>query len=76
MVDVPSPGPGGFASSGPFAPRPGVELAPVQTHAVFGVSNGPGPPPHPGPSVAAWVFCIAVLVAIVLAVVHTVTRRR
>jgi hypothetical protein len=77
-VDIPRPGPGGFASTGPFAPRPGSTPVLAQTHALigrYGTSNGPGPPPYHGPSVAAWVFCIAVLAAIVLAIVNTVTRK-
>ena len=70
-MDTPTPGPGGFASAGPFAPRPGIKLAPAQTHAVVGVSNGPGPPPFHHPPLAAVVFCLAVTAAVVLALVNT-----
>lgn len=72
---VPTPGPGGFATSGPFTPRPGTSIVPARFHPNFGVSNGPGAPPYHGPSVAAVVFCLAVLAAIVLAIVNTATRK-
>jgi hypothetical protein len=75
VVDVPHPRPGGFATSGPFTPRPGTVLTPAKFHAVYGVSNGPGPLPYHGPSVAAIVFGAAVLAAIVLALVSTISRK-
>jgi hypothetical protein len=75
-VEVPTPGPGGFATSGPFTPRPGTTIVPAKIHVNYGVSNGPGPLPYHGPSVAAVVFGLAVLAAIVLAIVNTVTRKR
>jgi hypothetical protein len=75
VVDIPSPGPGGFASTGPFAHPTGITLVPAKTHELVGVSNGPGPVPFHWPPVAAVVFCLAVVVAAVLAIVNTVTRK-
>jgi hypothetical protein len=75
-VDIPSPAPGGFSSSGPFfGPRPGVILVPAKTHALVGIGNGQGPPPYHGPPLVGAVFCLAVVVAAVLAIVNTVTHK-
>ena len=74
-MDTPTPGPGGFAPAGPFAPRPGITLLPAKTRAVIGVGNGSGPPPSHHPPLAAMVFCLAVVVAVVLALVNTVRQK-
>jgi hypothetical protein len=63
---IPSPGPGGFATSGPFAVPPGVHLAPARTRAVPGVRSGPAAAlaTH-GP--APWLWLLAALAVVTAA---------
>jgi hypothetical protein len=68
-----TPGPGGFASSGPFARPPGIHLAPAKVTPRPGVYSGPASSIAARPGL--WVVALVVAV-IVLGVILVARRRR